>query len=62
MLNSIFNNAEQFYGQCWALFSTADGPQRVKDSKMGKRGRQKKCKKTVPRAAAAYGRQLKSDA
>ena len=61
MLNSIFNNAEQFYGQCWALFSTADGPQRVKDSKMGKRGRQKKCKKPVPRAAAAYGRQLKSD-
>ena len=26
---------------------------------MGKRGRQKKCKKPVPRAAAAYGRQLK---
>ena len=45
----------------------AERPERVKDSKRGKRwrrwkhGRQKDLRKPVPRAAAAYGRQLKTE-
>ena len=65
MLDIMLSNAEQYNIQCLSMLSNAERPERVKDSKRGKRwrrwkhGRQKNLQKPVPRAAAAYGRQLK---